>query len=150
MLLYMATSVVLLLLCWNAPYFYFRRKIRKTLDYLKEQMQVYIIGYFEKAKNFTTYINTINELDALGVHIGKLEKCRKKYEEEIRKHLWHKVQIEEHIRKSGHFDNMVSALSSADIAKCVSEDCELNMDEGVLNNCLYWPQYACKIQEVEK
>ena len=149
-LMYLGVSFVLFMTVWNAPYYYFKAKIRKSMAVLKEQMELFINGYFEKAENFSEYINTINELDAVNGYIGKLHKIRDKAALEARKRLWHKVQIQEHIRKSGYFENMLYTLDSSEKQDCSSRDCELNFDENVIKNRLYWPQWGCEVQEGEK
>ena len=64
----------------------------------------------KKAENFQDYINTINELDAVTAHIDRLQSIKEHASLTARKCLWHKVQIQEHLRKSGYFDGLMYSL----------------------------------------
>ena len=64
---------------------------------LQRDMDVFINGYFQKAENFKNYINALNELDAIGAYIGKLEQLKNESDVNSKKYLWHKVQIQEHL-----------------------------------------------------
>lgn len=150
-LMYAGAVFVLFLCSWNAPYYYFKRKILRAMDSLREQMKVFIRGYFEKAENFTDYINAINELDAVNAYIGQLERMRAASVKKSREYLWHKVQVQEHIRKSGYFENLVYSLDIDDYAGIrgagsQSGDSRLDVQKDVIHNRLYWPQ---SIQEGE-
>lgn len=139
-LMYVGAVFVLSLLAWNAPYYYFKKKIMRAMDELKKQMEVFIRGYFDKADNFREYINTINELDAVTAYIDRLKEIRETSAANSREYLWHKVQIQEHLRKSGYFENLMYSLDLSQSSEERDESVRLDVRKDVIHNRLYWPQ----------
>lgn len=139
-LLYIGAVFILSLTAWNAPYFYFKKKIMRAMKELREQMEIFICGYFEKAKNFQDYINTVNELDAVTVYMNGLEDIKKKSSLRSRKYLWHMVQIQEHLRKSGYFDSLMYSLDYSEKQRDRHSLIHLDEKKDVIHNSLYWPQ----------
>lgn len=137
---YIVTAGILFLTAWNAPYLYFKKKILRSLKKLKTKMEIFIRGYFEKAENFQDYINTINELDAVTAHIDRLQSIKEHASLTVRKCLWHKVQIQEHLRKSGYFDGLMYSLDYSGKQRGRHEIVTLDEKQDVIHNKLYWPQ----------
>ncbi|MCI5700924.1 MAG: hypothetical protein MR308_11200 [Lachnospiraceae bacterium] len=137
---YLGATFLFFLLCWNTPFYYFKKKIRKAMEGLKEQMDIYIRGYFDKADNFREYINTINELDAVNAYILRLNQIREKAMVNSREYLWHKVQIQEHIRKCGYFEGLVYSLDAMEVQGERDGGCPLDVKKDIIHNPLYWPQ----------
>lgn len=139
-LLYIGAAFILFLTSWGAPYCYFKKKIKRALDELKKKMEVFIRGYFEKAENFQDYINTINELDAVTAYIDRLQAIKESSSVTSRRHLWHTVQIQEHLRKSGYFDSLMYSLDYSGDYRGRHESVTLDEKRDVIHNRLYWPQ----------
>lgn len=137
---YLGAAFLLFLLCWNTPFYYFKRKIRKAVARLQEQMDIYIRGYFDKADNFCEYINTINELDAVSAYISRLNRIREVTSVNSREYLWHKVQIQEHIRKCGYFEGLIYSLDALDVQGERDDGYPLSVEKDIIHNPLYWPQ----------
>ncbi len=137
--IYMVLCFVLYLGTYTAPADYFHQKIKESMRELEKMMEIYIRGYFEKAENFKEYINTINELDAVGCYLARLESNQTKEELSARKYLWHKVQIQEHLRKNSYFEGLMHSLDPSEIEEEL-HDCKLDADTDVIHNKLYWPQ----------
>ena len=108
---------------------------------LQEQMDIYIRGYFEKAENFRVYINIINRLDAETAYINNLKRLQQAAFVRARQCLWHKVQIQDHIRKSGYFENLMYSLDTVHMtSKSDYDERKLDITRDVIHNRLYWPQ----------
>lgn len=138
--IYVTAVLLLFFFSWNAPYYYLKRRISRSVNRLKGQMEIYIRGYFEKAENFREYINTINELDAVTGYIERLLRIREASVINAREYLWHKVQIQEHIRKSGYFENLIYSLNVDEEPQKENRSLRLDISRDVIHNPLYWPQ----------
>lgn len=141
-LLFTVLAFVLYLFAWAAPYDFFQRKIRASMKELQRDMDVFINGYFQKAENFKNYINALNELDAIGAYIGKLEQLKNESDVNSKKYLWHKVQIQEHLRKSSYFDDLIQSVNPYNMPDDCRHETKLDVQQDVIHNKLYWPQ--CK------
>lgn len=139
-LLYIGAVFILFLTAWMAPYYYFKKKIKRTLEELKNKMKLFIDGYFKKKENFQDYINTINELDAVTSHIDRLQSIKESLSVASRRRLWHKVQIQEHLRKSGYFDSLLYSLDYFGDYRNRHKSVSLDEKQDVIHNRLYWPQ----------
>lgn len=139
-LLFTVASFFLYLFAWTAPYDFFQKKIRRSMQQLQRDMDVYIQGYFQKADNFKEYINALNELDAVNAYIARLEKNKQESDVNSRKYLWHKVQIQEHLRKSSYFDDLIQSVNLYTMPDDNRRENSLDVQQDVINNPLYWPQ----------
>lgn len=139
-LLFTVAAFVLYLFTWTAPYDFFQGKIRQSMKQLQEDMDVFINGYFQKAENFKEYINALNELDAINAYIAKLEMSKNESDVNSRKYLWHKVQIQEHLRKSSYFDDLIQSVNPYNMPEEGKRDNELDVQQDVIHNKLYWPK----------
>lgn len=137
--LFTAASFTLYLFAWTAPYDFFQSKIRRSMKQLEKDMEIYIRGYFEKAENFKEYINALNELDALNAYIARLERKKQESDLNARKYLWHKVQIQEHLRKSSYFNDLIQSVNPYTEEEG-RRDNGLDIQQDVIHNPLYWPQ----------
>lgn len=141
-LIFTVSAFVLYLFAWAAPYDFFQRKIRESMKELQRDMDVFISGYFQKAENFKDYINALNELDAIGSYVVKLEQLKDESDINSKKYLWHKVQIQEHLRKSSYFDDLIQSVNPYGIQDDCKHETKLDVQQDVIHNKLYWPQ--CK------
>lgn len=139
-LLYIGAVFILFLTAWKAPYYYFKKKNERVLKELKDKMEEFIKGYFKKKENFQDYINTINELDAVTSHIDRLQAIKESLSVTSRRRLWHKVQIQEHLRKSGYFDSLMYSLNYSGDYRNRHKSVSLDEKKDVIHNRLYWPQ----------
>ena len=136
---YIAFCLVFSIVGISAPNYYFKKKIKSSLDSLKRSMVTYIRGYFEKINSFTTYINLLNQLDSLNSYLDQLNQAESKSVTYAKKFLWHKTKIKEHIRKCEYFDRLVNSadIYSGNERDLVATKIDLNKD--VINNVIYWP-----------
>jgi hypothetical protein len=141
-LLFTAAAFILYMFAWSAPYDFFQGKIRESMKELQRDMDIFISGYFQKAENFKDYINALNELDAIGAYIDKLEQLKNESDVNSRKYLWHKVQIQEHLRKSSYFDDLIQSVNPYNMPEDCKHETKLDVQQDVIHNKLYWPQ--CK------
>lgn len=141
-LVFTAATALLYTFAWGAPYDFFQGKIRGSMKELQRDMEVFISGYFQKAENFKDYINALNELDAIGAYIAKLEQLKAESDVNSKKYLWHKVQIQEHLRKSSYFDDLIQSVDPYNMPGDCKHETKLDVQEDVIRNNLYWPQ--CK------
>ena len=141
-LLFTTAAFILYMFAWSAPYDFFQGKIRESMKELQRDMDIFISGYFQKAENFKDYINALNELDAIGAYIDKLEQLKNESDVNSRKYLWHKVQIQEHLRKSSYFDDLIQSVNPYNMPEDCKHETKLDVQQDVIHNKLYWPQ--CK------
>ncbi len=147
-LAYIGVVFVLLTFTWLFPRFYYRRMIKKSVKALIASMNIYIPGYYTKAKQFKDYINALNLLDSSIKYHTLYSDAFETSRNVIRGCLWHKTQIKDHLDKLKTFSGLIELGSNAgrrnsfneqnytvgellyskDKIKCV-EDCSL-----------YWPQ----------
>lgn len=140
MLIYISAAFILLLFSWNAPFKYFRHKIKKSIEELTEQMTLYIRGYFEKADNFAEYINLLNRLDAVSAYMNTLEILRKDSSLYMKKYDWHRCQLEKHLDKcSDYFRGLMDSVEfSAKSDDTTAPKLEVLKD--IIHSKIYWPQ----------
>ena len=93
-----------------------------------------------KRRNFQDYINTVNELDAVTAYIDRLQAIKESAAVTSRRYLWHTVQIQEHLRKSGYFDSLMYSLDYSGDYRSRHESVTLDETQDVIHNRLYWPQ----------
>ena len=139
-LLYCLIVVLLaVLFAWGAPYRYFRRKMKKTVNNLIQETDKYIQGYFQKAEQFKLYINELNQLDECIRYLKLLTDVNEEAKIAAKKHLWNKVQIKKHLEKLDFFKGLFElALFKPKAEESVLPD-HYKMDKDVIDNPLYWP-----------
>lgn len=140
----LAGIFVLMLLSWNLPRQYYRRKLRECLLSLQEDIKLYIKGYFEKAKQFETYINLLNRLDYINRYHALLTRAWHTTHRLSQGYLWHKIQIRKHLSKLQSFQGLIDLAASLPREE---EDESLfiptiNGDQvcDVTDCSIYWPQ----------
>lgn len=138
-LTYLGFIGVIFLMCWGAPELYFRKRLRQSQRALRRDLDEYMKGYVSKAENFRIYINSLNELDAANQVIDQLKRCKIQQEERSRKYSWHKTQIQRHLDKANYFASLMQSVNDKEIIYSDHLP-ELDPDEDVIFNQLYWPQ----------
>lgn len=138
-LTYLGFIGIIFLMCWGAPELYFRKRLKQSQRALRRDLDVYMKGYVSKADNFRIYMNCLNELDAANQIIDNLRRCKIQQEERSRKYIWHKTQIQKHLDKIHYFASLIQSVDDKEI---IYPDYlpELDTDEDVIFNQLYWPQ----------
>lgn len=144
-LAYVAALVLLMLLTWRAPLQYFQRRIRARVLELQEQMDRYIRGYFEKAKNFRAYINLLNQLDYITRYYRLQTRARRADHRLAQGYLWHKVQLKHHLEKLQFLQGLIDLsddTAEVDLGKVQRTIPAINGDrvDDVVDSPIYWPQ----------
>ncbi|MBR6242910.1 MAG: hypothetical protein IKQ90_05405, partial [Ruminococcus sp.] len=140
---YIVCSAVLMLCSWTFPMRFYRKKIRKCLDELKEEMSRKIEGYFKRAKQFRDYTNAINRLDYIDRYLS-FAQSEKSIEQTVRNAKnWHKEEANKHLKNLGYFDSLISTCHENDevphkIYRVPSADAG-HIDD-IYKCSLYWPQ----------
>ena len=144
---YLFVSFVLMLLTWWRPIKYYWKKINKCLDRLEDEMDRYIRGYYDRAKQLHEYINLINKLDYIERHIHLKERAVQKMKLIKNARSWHINQAKDHIDKLSFFAGLIATHKlNGDLIDY--EDNGLRNDpviskdhiDDVIDNKLYWPQ----------
>ena len=142
-LMYLGILVILMLLFWRMPYLYFRRKIKKCIELLQKSMDKYISGYFEKADQFCTYINLLNQLDYITRYHRLLKQAHHTTNKLAQGYLWHKVQVQHHLEKLHFFQGLIDLSDASDIDESSHRNIPaINGDRvsDVIDSPIYWPQ----------
>ncbi|MBE6974011.1 MAG: hypothetical protein E7436_00745 [Ruminococcaceae bacterium] len=141
-LMYAGILALQMLLCWRIPYRYYRKKLKKEIRGLQADMDLYISGYFDRAKQFSTYINLLNQLDYLTRYHRLLKRAFHTTHRLSQGYLWHKVQINNHLTKLHFFQGLIALSSETDAG---SDPHILPRVQGdhvgdVVDSPVYWPQ----------
>lgn len=140
-LLYIAALLLLMLTCRTLPRTHFRRLIRKKIQELRKEMELFIGGYHKKASDFQKYINLLNRLDYLTRYVNLLGRTCGEAEVKEKALGWHRSQIKEHLRKLEFFHGLIgshSARAGENAAQRTIDFLEETQD--VVECQIYWPQ----------
>ena len=144
---YIGASFILMLFTWRLPLNYYRRKVNYCLIQLESEMDKYITGYFDRAKQLHEYINLINKLDYIERHIHLKKRAVKTTEWVVNARTWHINQAKIHIEKLEFYAGLIATYKqSQSIADTNSNGLEngptISRDhvDDVIDNRLYWPQ----------
>lgn len=147
---YIGISAGCMFFTWMLPIQYYERKIRQCLIELEKEMDKYITGYFDRAKQFHEYINLLNRLDYVERHMKLKKGAVKTTEWIISARSWHINQAKVHLEKLKFFDGLTSTyesknkeneVSNGDILNAVPDITRNHVDD-VMDNKLYWPQQS--------
>ena len=131
-------AFVLCLMTFSLPAMHYRGQMRKALSKLEGELESYMHGYVERAKNFENYINIINTLDVMNVYAEELEEMKRRTHMENRMMLWHKERVEVHMNKCAFFRLIYEAVPEEKAKDMRSV--ELDFHKDVIHNPFYWPQ----------
>lgn len=144
---YMGVSFVLMLFTWRLPLNYYRRKVNYCLIQLEGEMDKYITGYFDRAKQLHEYINLINKLDYIERHIHLKKRAVKTTEWVVNARTWHINQAKIHIEKLDFFAGLTAtykpgqSLADSDNNRIENGPVISRNDvDDVIDTKLYWPQ----------
>jgi len=143
-LIYLAATLVFMLFSWGLPYQHFRKKLKKCIVSLQQDMEKYISGYFEKAEQFCTYINLLNQLDYINRYHRLLCQAHDATHKLSQGYLWHKVQVRNHLAKLQFFQGLIE-LSDVTLDGSSGNEQSLPNISGtsvsdVVDSPIYWPQ----------
>lgn len=142
-LLYILAVVVLMTFAYHMPYQHFRRKLKKAIEDLQDDMDKYIRGYFEKADHFARYINLLNRLDSLTRYYRLLQRAYRSTHRLSQGYLWHKIQVQNHLNKLNYFQGLIDLCTEAgEIPENAKSLPEVDGDrvKDVVDSPVYWPQ----------
>lgn len=139
---YIALVLLISLTAWGAARRTYSGKLKKEMQKLEDGIGEYLNGYFEKAKNFSEYVNLLNQLDYLQRYSGLLERVRTDGARMRQLLEWHKVQIKRHLDKVQAFHGLVQTVEPEYEAGDSTEliDALLKAGEDVVGCTVYWPQ----------
>ncbi len=144
---YIGASCVLMLFTWRMPLNYYKRKVNYCLVQLESEMDKYITGYFDRAKQLHEYINLINKLDYIERHIHLKKRAVRTTEWVVNARTWHINQAKIHIEKLEFFAGLTATYKqSQSLADSDNNGFEngptISRDhvDDVIDNKLYWPQ----------
>ena len=142
-LLYILAAAVLLFSAWKLPGLYFRHQIKNDINELKQSMDTYVRGYFEKADFFLRYINLLNQLDYISRYSAMLLRVRDRTEYMDKGVKWHLVQVRQHLDLVNTFRDLIEKRESRN-AKESYPKIEPTDQSGKIRNVIkcqvYWPQ----------
>lgn len=144
---YLGICFILMLFTWRLPLNYYRRKVNHCLIKLEDEMDKYITGYFDRAKQLHEYINLINKLDYIERHIHLKKNAVNTTEWVVNARTWHRNQAKDHLLKLEFFSGLISTYKpdhtlaepdgfSIESGPVITRD---HVDD-VIDNKLYWPQ----------
>ena len=144
---YIAAAAVIMFFSWKIPVSYYRKKMNSTLDSLIGEMDKYIVGYMERAKQLKNYINLMNQLDYLERHLRLKTQAVTTSEWLKAAHLWHIGQAKNHLNKLEFFSGLIS-LYDPDTDKSTDDNSGTSRSpkissqfvDDVVDSRLYWPQ----------
>lgn len=144
---YIGLSFILMLFTWKLPLNYYEKKVQSCLSELEREMDKYIKGYYDRAKQIHEYINLVNKLDYIGRHLRLKKKAVKTTEWIIKARTWHINQAKHHIEKLGFFDGLTGTYKTSQsfdesINNGLENEPTISRDhvDDVIDNKLYWPQ----------
>ena len=141
-LAYSGLCIAGMFLTWRMPFWYFRRKMKKSVQKLQKSMELYVAGFFKKEEDFCAYMNEINQLDYITRYLRLLEGADKEAKEKASKYLWHREQIRNHLDKLTFFQGLIdnySIFSAHDDDEAPSSR-NIEPEKDVVDCQLYWPQ----------
>ena len=139
-LAYIAVAAVFMLLCWMLPYNHFRKKLKACVAKFKTDADTFINGYYEKARQFDTYINLLNQLDYITRYHRLLTRAHRTTHRLSQGYLWHKVQIQNHLFKLQFFQGLIDlGCASENDLGCTMPDIDGTQVSDVIDSPLYWP-----------
>lgn len=146
-LLYLLCVGGLMFFAWRLPLNHYKRKIFQHLEQLEDQMDTYISGFFERAKQFKTYINTLNRLDFVERHLRLRQEAVRTERRIVSAKNWHRNQAEEHLRRLQFFNGLIALYQpeqseiDAYRQKLSTQKPEITKDhvDDVFQCSLYWP-----------
>lgn len=147
-LIYLLCAGGIMFFAWKIPLNYYKRKIIRCLDQLEDEMDKYVKGFFERAKQFKTYINTLNKLDYVERHLRLKRNAVKTERKIVSAKSWHRNQAEEHIQKLKFFNGIITSFHPSQYEVETFEDKiivpkpEITKDhvDDLYQCSLYWPQ----------
>lgn len=147
-MLYLLSAGGIMFFSWRFPLNHYKRKILERLDQLEEELDKYVKGFFERAKQFKTYINTLNKLDYVERHLRLKKNAVKTERRIVSAKSWHRSQAEEHIQKLKFFNGIIASFHpkqdeiDAFEEKIMVPKPEITKDhvDDVFQCSLYWPQ----------
>jgi len=142
---YILLTVFLMFIMQGTLFAFYRHKIAMCVKRLREGMDKYIEGYFQRAHKFHEHINYLNQLD----YSERQLSVRKKIVEQNMNYdnllQWHKMQIEEHLKKLVFFQAIMKLYNPSD-AENHLEETDISMlkvfEPDVSDSKLYWPQMS--------
>ena len=139
---YIAAAVFLMGTAIGIPYQYYSRCVRKSIENLKEELKVYIGGYYERAKYFSEYINAINRLDSLTRHHTLLSNALKRGHNLTMGQLWHRDQILRHLRMLEYFGGLIESAPPTALEGITTDVSVVNHGQitDVVDCPIYWPE----------
>jgi len=143
---YIVISFILMLFTWRLPINYYKRKLIICLSELESEMDKYITGYFDRAKQLHEYINLLNKIDYTERHIHLKKRAVKTTEWIVNARSWHINQVKIHLEKLEFFSGLIGTYkpdpSLADKDYVLENDpiVSRNHIDDVIDNKLYWPQ----------
>ena len=139
-LIYAAAIFVFMLLCWLLPYNHFRKKLKACIARFKTNAETFIGGYYEKARQFGSYINLLNQLDYITRYHRLLCRADQTTHRLSQGYLWHKVQIRSHLSRLSFFQGLIDLGVSSD-AELVCTLPEMNGTQvsDYIDSQIYWP-----------
>ncbi len=141
--LYVGLLLLQMLLCWRLPYRHFRKKLKRQIKALQANMDVYISGYFQRAAQFASYINLLNQLDYLTRYHHLLDRAFHASHRLSQGYLWHKVQINNHLSKLNFFQGLIALCPDAGLTNDsphILPSVEGDRVSDVVDSPVYWPQ----------
>lgn len=143
-LVYFAALVVIMLFTWGMPHRYFRSRLKKCVGGLMDSMDVYIKGYFDKAKNFKRYINLLNQLDYINRYDDLLNDAKQLKSKLDKEYLWHRYQVKSHLTKLKFFQGLIDICEERpERRESLQKTLPAVVDDEVasVRDCpIYWPQ----------
>lgn len=139
-LVYLAAVLLFMLLCWLLPYNYFRRKLKVCISRFQKDAELFINGYYEKARHFSTYINLLNQLDFITRYHRLLTRANQTTHKLSQGYLWHKVQLRLHLSKLQFFQGLIDlgTPSHGDCA-CPLPEIDGTQVSDYIDSQVYWP-----------
>lgn len=144
---YIGVAFILMLFTWRLPLNYYRKKVHLCLTQLEREMDKYITGYYDRAKQLHEYINLINKLDYIERHLHLKKRAIKTTEWVVNARTWHINQAKIHLAKLEFFVGLTGTYKPS---QTLDESSNNGLENGptisrdhvddVIDNNLYWPQ----------
>ncbi len=147
-LLYLLCVGGLMFFAWRLPLNHYKRKIFQHLDQLEEQMDTYISGFFERARQFRTYINTLNRLDFVERHLKLRQEAVRTARRIVSAKSWHRNQAEAHLQRLQFFNGLIALYQPSQdeidtyhqMSGTPKPEITKDHVDDVFQCSLYWPQ----------
>ncbi len=143
---YLVIVALILLSTWGLHISYYKKKIKNETEALSKSVKECMQGYIDSAKQMSTYINLINQLDFLDRDIKTRESAIDLNKWKLAVINWYVDEAKSHLMKIKFFDGMIRRYrkpsSSAPAVVDINFLPEINNNRQIdeIKNCrLFWP-----------